>query len=134
MKDFLISVAILAILVAAFSTIETHVERFIPADGWAFYGGSGEPVPGEGEPGEANTFSIGNDDPTPGTEQAEQAAETSSPITVEVLQPKVEKRENLTMLNYFLYGVASVLIVEIAALGVATIILAIKTYKINKRR
>ena len=57
-KDFLLAVAILVALTAAFSTIETPVERFTPKEGWAFFGGEESPVPCEDGTAQ-NTFSFG---------------------------------------------------------------------------
>ena len=135
-KTFLIAIAILLVLVAAFSTVEGRVEFVSPFGNWAAPGTAGDPVPGEGEPGEINTFSFGNADrQTAAPAQGEQAAQEYSPITVTVeQQEKVRKWGNLENINRVLYGIAGTLIVELIALLVTAAVLDIKHLKRRKRK
>lgn len=133
-KKFLIAMAIL--LVAAFSTVEGRVEFTYPFGNWAVPGAAGDPVPGEGEPGDVNTFSFGKADrQTAAPAQGEQAAQEYSPITVTVeQQEKVRKWGNMENINRVLYGIASTLIVELIALLVTAAVLDIKHLKRRKRK
>lgn len=107
MKNFLVAIAILLILVAAFSTIESRVEFDYPFGNWAVPGDTGQPIPGEGEPGAVNTFSFGTE------EQAEAQEETTDfcPITVEVVtEQKQEERQKESVLAWVLTGIAGVIL------------------------
>ena len=111
MKDLIISLLILSAFVAAFSTIETPVERFTPKEGWAFFGGEESPVPCEDGTAQ-NTFSFG--EAVGGVQeipQSETGAETESIISVEVVAEEQEAKEQ-SMITYILQGVAITLIVE----------------------
>jgi len=111
MKDLIISLLILSAFVAAFSTIETPVERFTPKEGWAFFGGEESPVPCK-DGTARNTFSFG--EAAAGVQaihQSETGAETESIISVEVVAEEQEAKEQ-PMITYILQGVAITLIVE----------------------
>jgi len=87
MKTFLLSIAILLILVAAFSAVEGRMEFEYPFGNWAVPGKTGEPVPGEGNPGEVNTFSFGKSEAAQGAQPspAEGGTQEYCPITAEVV-------------------------------------------------
>lgn len=91
MKDFLISILILLVLVAAFATVESRIEFEYPFGNWAVPGDGGQPVPGDGEPGKVNTFSFGSAEQadTTGTQDG---TEDFCPITVEVVTEQTEEQ------------------------------------------
>ena len=127
MKDFLLGILILAVLLVVFSEV-SPMEYTKPFGNWAFFGNSGEPLPGKGEPSsELKTFTFGESQPT---------AETTDfcPITFEVVtkekdepEPSTDRR-NLTMINHVLYGVAGTLFVEMVALMIVVIVMWCKTH------
>lgn len=160
MKTVLISIVILIVLIAFFSTIpyEITLREYAPAEienpfgNWAFPGTKGQPVPGNGEPGKtgqpvpgngepgnSNRFAFGAADTAPApAEPAENATQEYTPITVEVVTEVTEDGQepdrwgNLEMINYFLCGIAATLIVETIALAIAGVVLEIKYYKLLK--
>lgn len=109
MKDFLIAISILLILVAGFSTIESRVEFEYPFGNWAVPGNTGQPVPGDGEPGEANVFSFGSD------EQAEATgAQEPSPITVTVVTEQPEEQpQHSDVLSWVLLSVSAAILASV---------------------
>ena len=127
-KTFLLSIVILFVLVAVFSTTDMSADYTKPFGNWAFFGNSGEPLPGKGEPSsEVKTFTFGEPQPT---------AETTDfcPITFEVVtkekdepEPSADRR-NLSMINHVLYGVAGTLFVEMVALMIVVIVMWCKTH------
>lgn len=98
MKDFIISLLILSVLVAAFSTIETPVERFTPKEGWAFFGGEESPVPFE-DGTARNTFSFGEADGGVQEIPQEGATETQSIISVEVVTEEQETKDQSNIIQ-----------------------------------
>ena len=128
MKEFLIAIAILLVLVAAFSTIESRVEFDYPFGNWAVPSKTGTPYPGEGEPGDgksadANTFSFGTSEQTPA---ADTQSQEYNPITVEVVKTESESNRwrNLEPFNCPLYYVVAVLACVLIVLLIAWIVLA----------
>lgn len=105
MKNFLTALAVLLILVAAFSTIESRVEFDYPFGNWAVPGNTGQPIPGEGEPGDVNAFSFGSAEQT-----VTQETEDFCPITVEVVTEQKEEQPKQT-LAWVLIGIAGAVIV-----------------------
>ena len=103
MKDFLIAIVILLILVSAFGTIESRVELGYPFGNWAVPGNTGQPVPGDGEPGAVNVFSFGSAEQTEAT-----GAQEPSPITVTVVteQPQMQRRHS-NALCWVLFGLSA---------------------------
>lgn len=99
MKDFIISLLILSVLAAAFSTIETHTEPFAPKEGWAFSGGEESPVPCEGEATARNTFSFG--EAVGGVQEIPQegATETESIISVEIVTEEEEAKDQSNIIQ-----------------------------------
>lgn len=95
MKTFLLSIVILLLLVAAFSTVDGRIEYDYPFGNWAISGSSGEPVSGEGGRGKGNTFSFGTEEQadTQGKSQTQETTEYC-PITVEVVTQEEEQSEN----------------------------------------
>lgn len=97
MKEFLIAISILLILVAGFSTIESRVEFEYPFGNWAVPGNTGQPVPGDGEPGGANTFSFGSAESKEKSQveyQEESQVSSDCPITVTVVT-ETEQKESV---------------------------------------
>lgn len=90
MKEFLIAISILLILVAGFSTIESRVEFEYPFGNWAVPGNTGQPVPGDGEPGKANTFSFGSAE---SKEETQEETQDFCPISVEIVTETQEEQE-----------------------------------------
>lgn len=127
MKTFLISIVILFVLVAAFSTIDTRIEFEYPFGNWAVPSNTGASHPGEGEPGDgdaanSHTFSFGSEDEKP---TGNQESQERSPITVEVVEPEKESNRwrNLEPLMRPLYYVALALAVILIVLIVIWIVL-----------
>ena len=106
MKDFLIAIIILLILVLAFGTIDSRIEFEYPFGNWAVPGNTGQPVPGDGEPGETNVFSFGSD------EQAETTGtQRPSPITVTVVTEQPEEQpQHSDVLSWVLFGVSAAIL------------------------
>ena len=104
MKEFLIAISILLILVAGFSTIESRVEFEYPFGNWAVPGNTGQPVPGDGEPGKSHTFSFGSAEQTQGTQTTQEDTQGGSPITVTMVTEKAEKE---SVLAWVLFGVSA---------------------------
>jgi hypothetical protein len=90
MKDFLIAIIILLILVSAFGTIDSRIEFEYPFGNWAVPGNSGQPVPGDGEPGEVNVFSFGSAE---SKEETKEETQDFCPITVEIVTEKQEEQK-----------------------------------------
>lgn len=88
-------------MVAAFSTIESKVEYEYPFGNWAVPGNTGQPVPGEGEPGEVNVFSFG----TTEKDNAQEDAQDFSPITVTVVTEQTKERQKESVLSFVLLGI-----------------------------
>jgi hypothetical protein len=105
-KDFLISILILLVLVAAFGTVESRIEFEYPFGNWAVPGNGGLPVPGDGEPGKANTFSFGT---AKTKEETQDGTEDFCPITVEVVtEQKQEAQQKESVLPWVLLGIGYV--------------------------
>ena len=124
MKDLIISLLILSAFVAAFSTIETPVERFTPKEGWAFFGGEESPVPCE-DGTARNTFSFG--EAAAGVQEIPQegATETQSIISVEVVaEEKAREQSNIT---YILQAIAY----PLAALDAAGLIVIFVMWRVD---
>ena len=110
MKDFLIAIIILLILVLAFGTIDSRIEFEYPFGNWAVPGNTGQPVPGEGEPGEVNVFSFGSAEQTQGTqENTQEDTQGGSPITVTMVTEKAEKESVLAWVLTIIAGVVILL-------------------------
>ena len=107
MKDFLIAIIILLILVLAFGTIESRIEFEYPFGNWAVPGNTGQPVPGDGEPGKSNTFSFGSAEQTQGTQTTQENTQGGSPITVTMVTEKAEKE---SVLAWALFGVSAAIL------------------------
>ena len=106
MKDFLIAIIILLILVSAFGTIESRIEFEYPFGNWAVPGNTGQPVPGDGEPGGANTFSFGSAESKSQVEYQEESQVSSDcPITVTVVTETEQKESVLAWVFTILAGV-----------------------------
>ena len=109
MKDFLIAIIILLILVSAFGTIDSRIEFEYPFGNWAVPGNTGQPVPGDGEPGKSNTFSFGSAEQTQGTQETQENTQGGSPITVTMVTEKAEKESVLAWVLTILAGVVILL-------------------------
>ena len=108
MKDFLIAIIILLILVSAFGTIESRIEFEYPFGNWAVPGNTGQPVPGDGEPGKSNTFSFGSAESKTQVESQEESQVSSyCPITVTMVTEKVEKE---SVLAWVLFGISAAIL------------------------
>lgn len=108
MKDFLIAIIILLILVSAFGTIDSRIEFEYPFGNWAVPGNTGQPVPGDGEPGNSNVFSFGSAEQTQGTqENTQEDTQGGSPITVTMVTEKAEKE---SVLAWVLFGVSAAIL------------------------
>ena len=62
-----------------------------PFGNWAVPGNTGQPVPGDGEPGKSHTFSFGSAEQTQGTQTTQEDTQGGSPITVTMVTEKAEK-------------------------------------------
>ena len=93
---------------AAFSTIESRIEFEYPFGNWAVPGNGGQPVPGDGEPGKANTFSFGTAETKEETkEETQDGTEDFCPISVEIVTEKQEEQKE-SVLPYVLLGICFV--------------------------
>lgn len=104
MKDFLIAIVILLILVSAFGTIESRVELGYSFGNWAVPGNTGQPVPGEGEPGEpgeVNVFSFGSAE---SKEETQEEAQDFCPISVEIVTETQEEQKE-SVFPFVLLGI-----------------------------
>lgn len=127
MKDFLIAIIILLILVSAFGTIDSRIEFEYPFGNWAVPGNTGQPVPGDGEPGEVNVFSFGSAEQT-GTQENTNA----SPITVTVVTDRAEEQpQHSDVLAWALTGAAAVILVGVYAFAAYAYV---RFFKERKRR
>lgn len=117
MKNFIFAILFLSALTAYFSFYGENVplER-TQKEGWAFFGGtSGEPLPGEGENGEIDVFSINSPQET-----TPQQTQQESPISVTVTE---QTEDNSTDWELFLIGVAvGALLAELATASVFAIL------------
>jgi len=110
-----------------------------PFGNWAVPGKTGEPVPGEGAQGNANTFSFGNSEASQGAQPspAEGGTQEYNPISVEIVTEEAQKKptdwKKVEKVNQVLYGIAGTLIVETVALVIAEIVLSLKTIKAKRR-
>jgi hypothetical protein len=100
-KTFLISIFILLVLVAAFSTIESRIEFEYPFGNWAVPGNGGQPVPGDGEPGNANTFSFGSAE---SKEETKEENQDFCPISVEIVTETQEEQKE-SVFPFVLIGI-----------------------------
>lgn len=101
MRDILIAIVILLILVSAFGTIESRVELEYPFGNWAVPGNTGQPVPGEGEPGEVNVFSFGSAE---SKEETQEETQDFCPISVEIVTETQEEQKE-SVFPFVLLGV-----------------------------
>ena len=96
MKDLLATLLLLCLLVWAFSQTECPTRYdLIPKEGWAFFGNSGEPIPGDSDSEEKmDAFVVKKTEQEVKTEKAELnkvETEPASPITFTVTYEKITK-------------------------------------------
>lgn len=119
MKNLIIAILILSALTAYFSFYGEIVPSSRTGEGWAFFGGtSGDPIPGDGENGGVDVFSINSPQETMQTQQ-------KSPISVTVVYPDQEHAEEYrqAIRETFLIGVAAgALLAELATASVIAIL------------
>ena len=115
MKNLIFAILFLSALTAYFSFYGEIVPSSRTGEGWAFFGGdSGDPIPGNGENGEVDVFSINSPHETTQTQQ-------KSPISVTVVYPDQEHAEEYrqAIRETFLIGVAvGALLAELVTAGV----------------
>ena len=119
MKNLIFAILFLSALTVWFSFRGEIVplER-TQKEGWAFFGTSGEPTPGDGENGEVDVFSINSPQETTQTQQ-------KSPISVTVMCQGQEHAEEYrqAIRETFLIGVAvGALLAELATASVIAIL------------
>lgn len=116
MKNLIFAILFLSALTSWFSFYGEIVPSSRTGEGWAFFGGtSGEPVPGEGENGEIDVFSINApQETTPLQTQQE------SPISVTVVEQTEEKEQTQGM--FFVGVAAGALLAELATASVIAIL------------
>ena len=129
MKDFLIAIAVLLILVAAFGTIESRVEFEYPFGNWAVPGNTGQPVPGDGEPGKVNTFSFGTAESQKATQEVTQ---DFCPITVEIVTEQKEEQKE-SVLSLVLTGIVAVILAGVYVFAVYAYVQFFKERKMKRR-
>lgn len=124
MKNLIISVLILSALTVVFSVNASTVDYEKPYGNWAYFGGnSGDPVPGEGEDGEANTFSILQAETQPQDTTVAEETDRGEVFSISVAHAETPAAE------YVLLGVAVTLIVEEIAAVITLCVLLMKNRK-----
>lgn len=121
MKNLIIAILILSALTAYFSFYGEIVPSSRTGEGWAFFGGdSGDPIPGNGENGEVDVFSINSPQETTQTQQ-------ETPISVTVVEQTVEKEQTHGM--FFIGAMAGSLATQIGIICVFAILYLRDKYK-----
>ena len=119
MKNLIFAILCLSALTAWFSFRGEIVPLESQKEGWAFFGGtSGEPIPGDGENGGVDVFSINSPQETTQTQQ-------ETPISVTVVYPDQEHAEEYrqAIRETFLIGVAvGAVLAELATTSVIAIL------------